>query len=1605
MPEKVITTKVERISIEEDMRSKPYKEDDHFSSKVMKNYPLIGDYDISDTSLERMHANAKKYIDRTLNIREKTVYKQWVYEEVAIVVINYAKKWNSSEEGKFSKYIAMQFGYKDDSGKIWRIITEALDVAFNSNKKFFIRSANGDRHFYETVMSHSFGPADSWNPLFELLFKFYKENLDWHYFPGDPLFAKLVDVLAGYFNNTVNEDDSFMIASEHYHMRIGLRRLVQERPGYCIRLFELIVKRIDQLIKNEAVETKRYCLQLVDKWFSNRLSSLEEVSKKNKLRRTEPIEVALDYSKISVRYILHDGLPALRLPAIRISDDIDGIVIAEIYDGETVIKELDLIVQGNELGRTIKSQVIQLPTKDFQNKKIDCRIVIKKDKDIIYDSKQDLYRQILVFSDDKEINVTRIKKEKYQIFVTDIHKLNGKNVDIVNYVNGMCEIAFHKDFSLEYDGELVAVDSSNIQDVRIVKPLISQNSIYMYKGEVHNIIEKGASLKVYYSQLKEAQKYNVKINESIYSLLDFHDDIAGNRAVIKMEDIPENNRISIELINLEVEKVVFKENYCVFTHYAVEFEKPYYTEKDDFTKIGANITLDESVFSIQAHSMEELHYNYNGGTIVVTVPNIRYEFLSVGTIPSNKYVRSEDLQNGSMLVIQNHTDLSYLVKIGEAIYENESEILIGWLKEKPNHFADSIDVVIEIAGKKEKIAKVLYADQFVSNPTIVLQDENLMWDGGQTFIGKNDTEIALKLFRHGKLKYEFDLKIGENNITTFEDEFVDGQYECIITIDGGKAISFDQFLGDERKARFDDKVIQIDQVTEDVEHNSKITDVKTVFIDQIKYLDTCFVETEGDIFDVYTGCMYWINFRGEKKYYSFKYNDKRSKYKLNPVKIIYVSNRYLRIVNEDDEGIYYFYNEFSNEPGFEVTDVEPSITDKGYHDILFYLYTTNNEIVRHYRDIRSEIDNPVIQTYELRNHEDEARIKEEKPAESSESGIFSEIQDVEQTDIIKSPADYRLLVNAGPGTGKTWTLIERIIYLIQTGVEPEEIQVLCFSRAAVEVIRKRMDAAIAEERVDINAKKVDIRTFDSFASQLLYWIKESDYKEISNSFRIEKLSYEERIIKFIEVLKAQPQLIEQCAHLIVDEVQDLVLARAEMVVELIKCLPASCGVSLFGDACQAIYDYQVDGGMSSIEFYASIQRMGTFQCYTFSQNYRQNTKLQEYCNDYREAILLNDITLCNEHVTKLYEDLPDYTVPKIERFEEDSLDNLVSKGNVGILTRSNAQTLIISNGFRKKNIPHTIQRRLADNSLNGWIAMLFNQAPFKYYNEGDFEASIMMYCGTYFESLDVSNIWESISDIYSATSGKLSTKSLLLSINNKGKCKGLYTETPEADITISTIHRSKGREYDSVILLEGLLSRETTDIEEQRVNYVALSRAKERMYKVELKNTYFKTLDDKRCYSTEYSYKSGTYFLRHFEVGKGDDLDTHSFAILPDVQKYLRQNNRTLIGKEVYLRKNRINSDGSVIYNLVLKENDMVLASTSQNFSHDLCSAIRQIKNLPSYVPIYDNIFPNRFSGIYIEDFASEIGMVQGTEKDVVEHEGLISWNTLLLAGYAKAEY
>ncbi|MCL2839112.1 MAG: ATP-dependent helicase [Oscillospiraceae bacterium] len=93
-----------------------------------------------------------------------------------------------------------------------------------------------------------------------------------------------------------------------------------------------------------------------------------------------------------------------------------------------------------------------------------------------------------------------------------------------------------------------------------------------------------------------------------------------------------------------------------------------------------------------------------------------------------------------------------------------------------------------------------------------------------------------------------------------------------------------------------------------------------------------------------------------------------------------------------------------------------------------------------------------------------------------------------------------VLITAGPGTGKTYTLVQRAVYLIEEhGVRPEQILMATFTDKAAKELVTRITNALSERNITANLNEMYIGTFHSLCLRI---IKEHlEYTRLKRSYR------------------------------------------------------------------------------------------------------------------------------------------------------------------------------------------------------------------------------------------------------------------------------------------------------------------------------------------------------------------------------------------------------------------------------------------------------------------------------------------------------------------------
>lgn len=490
--------------------------------------------------------------------------------------------------------------------------------------------------------------------------------------------------------------------------------------------------------------------------------------------------------------------------------------------------------------------------------------------------------------------------------------------------------------------------------------------------------------------------------------------------------------------------------------------------------------------------------------------------------------------------------------------------------------------------------------------------------------------------------------------------------------------------------------------------------------------------------------------------------------------------------------------------------------------------------------------------------------------------------------IINAPLETHIILNSGPGTGKTYTIIQRLMYILKNDLCPaEDIYILCYTRSAKKVIETKLEQAIADDIIPPAAKNICILTFDSYATYFLMEMKEQGV--IKENF--DKYDYNERIKLFNKYISKEDFV--DISYFVVDEIQDLVNERAEMVLKILSNL--KCGYLLAGDRCQSIYDYEADkdATIDSVEFYKRAESLfpKDIRRYEITVNRRQTVELAKEAAKMRQVLLNDSFVKQNEYAKNV--SLKYLGKTKIETYIK-TLDHAPTV-STAILCRNNGEAEYISSLLCKKGIPHNLNRGVNNTaSLPRWIADVFWDHCFENISKSDFIERFKFRCSC---DIDSEILWKHLCKLTNTKDDTIINVSKLttaLTVSNNIP-NDFYDKPPM--LTVSTIHRAKGSEFDKVILIESAIDTSSKGAEEARIQYVALTRPKMQFETMRKTTRYFMRIMSGRVIETGLHniYKTLNRYCKCIAVGLTGDIDVTSFVSgnfdsILDLQQYIIEN-------------------------------------------------------------------------------------------------------------------
>lgn len=609
----------------------------------------------------------------------------------------------------------------------------------------------------------------------------------------------------------------------------------------------------------------------------------------------------------------------------------------------------------------------------------------------------------------------------------------------------------------------------------------------------------------------------------------------------------------------------------------------------------------------------------------------------------------------------------------------------------------------------------------------------------------------------------------------------------------------------------------------------------------------------------------------------------------------------------------------------------------------------------------------------------------------------------EQELIAQASPNAKLLVTAGPGTGKTHTLITRLTALVENyGISPGgELLVLSFSRAAVREIRSRVEA------VGGDTAYVRAQTFDSFATRLL---ADHDSEGTWTS-----RDYEGRILEATQLIgksEAACDEIQSYAHILIDEVQDLVGVRDDLVRAVLQAAEdGPGGWTLLGDPAQGIYTFQLEGEARKIgaaALYSHLkQTYSGLQKHSLTQNHRAESAAAK-----KLAATLSPFG------QKLNADLPNYSTIRHE------LDDVIlgltalqapqhgatqaalkAPLRTAILCRTNGESLLLSRYLHEREVPHVVQRSATDRVVPLWVAELFWDWTSSKIGKNSFVERCVERLGD--DEASAVEKYRALSRLGSGNSRDGIELDVLGERIRSGNVPDQLCEQREHTLTISTIHRAKGLEFERVVLLwdeQKLGSEADVDLEEEtRLLYVGLTRPRRTLYRMPFltRHGWWLCSQNPSARWTRKFFQAGPlkYRICDWEVVGSDvhSLDPAGGFLISEadavaVQSYIQAKVRPddLVVLE---RVETMNSEGRPRSHWIIKHEGQVVGITSEEFWAGLYSALKRNST-------WKIRWPDRIEGLRVECVDTVAGSGASGEQCGLGPLGL--WRRVRVSGMGK---
>lgn len=775
------------------------------------NAPFIGEYVPSEDQFQDVVTDGRKLFSRLMAQGMQSLsgleQKELTCAAIFLTQRIEALRNSSEDDGQIWKHILSGLGYDEIQPSLsWQSCYKKMTELIRTNVPYF---AEYGQKYYNTLRIQALTPADSISELFEIIYSFYRNNLECQYNNADNAFEILTENIQKRLVNDDNSDDAqISFGSGFWKLKSSLKFLLSHEPTYMAAVCDAIAGKMDILLRGDTPvlnKNNRWDV-LLQEWFDKKTDAEKRRMQNVRLRQVNT-KIASKSEQIHPKYRLENDNIFICIPSIRLPE-ITQRPILRLYQSGNLVTERTLSVYGNEMCYTTREYSLSLIDIDYISwaDSLNFQLQIYCDENKIYDSAYELYREYIIFNSfGLESNIERCTNGQIRL-LTDSYSIVEIDDPNEQYNDSSTKDAFQLfEISLISARKIVV----NHVDILLSQPKKNNfrcyftpmpiNGMRLIQGENECLaFSTPPILHIVLDSKDAAQNYQLQFEKArTHSLYEFYDSKTNSIEI----PLPSAARFlhNIGIKQFQTGKIVAEFCYMVLPKCSFQFSSPFFLNRSGevgSVKISMSGTTIQQRFSLIENQTEiDVSLGNQGLCCKLAVPKINItvdgenalywpEHIWHKAIPQTTFIQIESPESISVRPMLGLSPLQHLKS--KKIFDLGNQLAtIDKSKESL-----PLGVLIQYDGivVQQKLTEIHIKPIFLDSP-ITREGSVLTWDPNGKYIGDGSPEFQIQLENDESQEPWTYCETLKKDVMERNFSCAPGRYECRVYLNGDKQTS------------------------------------------------------------------------------------------------------------------------------------------------------------------------------------------------------------------------------------------------------------------------------------------------------------------------------------------------------------------------------------------------------------------------------------------------------------------------------------------------------------------------------------------------------------------------------------------------------------------------------------------------------------------------------------------------------------------------------------------------------------------------------------------------------------------------------------------------